>query len=113
MKLVAFLYRFLCLLDCCWIGADQRKKKRENLLYLLLLSNVACLFAYCYYSSIDGKGKWTFEVSKQASKQVSLGYIGITCWLDCGRGDEVYTHHITSRWKERIIRVIKRPPLSF
>lgn len=84
MKFAAFLYRFFAF-ACC-----------------LLLIIVIRL--------------WMEKVSgflEQASRQMLLGYIGITCWLDCGREDEVYTHHITSRWKERIIRVVKRPPLSF
>lgn len=35
---------------------------------------VCLLFAsHRHHSSIDGKGKWAFEVSKQASKQMLLG----------------------------------------
>lgn len=47
MKFAAFLYRFFAF---------------------------ACLFASHYrHSSVDGKGKWAFEVSKQASRQMLLG----------------------------------------
>lgn len=54
---------------------------------------VCLLFASHYrHSSIDGKGKWAFEVSKQASKQADAAGVGITCWLDRGREDEVCIH---------------------
>lgn len=62
MKFVAFLYRFFC---------------------------VCLLFASYYrHSSIDGKGKWAFEASRQAD----AAGVGITCWLDCGREEEVCIH---------------------
>lgn len=54
---------------------------------------VCLLFASYYrHSYVDGKGKWAFEVSKQASKQAGVAGVGITYWLDRGREDEVCIH---------------------
>lgn len=37
---------------------------------------VCLLFASHYrHSSVDGKGKWAFEASKQASEQMLLGWV--------------------------------------
>lgn len=67
MKFVGFLYRFF---------------------------GFCLLFASHYrHSSVDGKGKWAFEVSKQASKQADAAAgVGITWRLDRGREDEVCIH---------------------
>lgn len=75
MRFAGLLYGFFAFAGL-WLDRSRLEKEKKSVricLYLLLLSDVACLFAYCYYSSIDGKGKWAFEVSKQTSKQMLLG----------------------------------------
>lgn len=62
--------------------------------FLVSVFCVCLLFASHYrHSSADGRSQWAFEVSKQAD---AVG-VGITCWLDCGREDEVCIHHIDGK----------------